>query len=344
MAFYCAPHRLRSTKHAVKALLLLCLMLVVVGCAGATPSSVHAPSASAAPDPESCDPARDHAAIVAMAGTFDVTFQFEETQALTPGYKLAEPERAQATEVVSVLEETDRRIVLQHVLLLQKYSGAWEAQKHWRQDWTFEDSQLLEFRGQHTWQRRTLTEDDVRCTWSQAVFEVDDAPRYESYGRFAHSAGPKAQSIWTSHTTWRPLPRREYTQRDDYDVLVAVNRHIVTEQGWRHEQDNVKLVLDGQRPLVRERGLNVYKRIDSPHSAAALQYMARTQAFWAAVRAQWRAALDRPDTLNIQPKYNGRPRYERLFALSDATASLPADEQRAQIHAAITDFVQLKSP
>ena len=45
-------------------------------------------------------PAADRAAILAMAGEFRVTFQFQETVAVAPGYELHEPYRSGATEFV----------------------------------------------------------------------------------------------------------------------------------------------------------------------------------------------------------------------------------------------------
>jgi hypothetical protein len=67
-------------------------------------------------------------------------------------------------------------------------------------------------------------------------------------------------AVWTSAETWRPLPRREYSKRDDYDVLIATNRHVIGPDGWRHEQQNRKWVIDEAHSLVEEEGLNVYRR------------------------------------------------------------------------------------
>ena len=43
----------------------------------------------------------------------------------------------------------------------------------------------------------------------------------------------------------RPLPRRESSVRDDYDVLIGHNRHTIVPSGWVHEEENYKVVLDG---------------------------------------------------------------------------------------------------
>ena len=71
------------------------------------------------------------------------------------------------------------------------------------------------------------------------MYEVNDAPRYCGTGRWNHRYGV---ATWTSDRTWRPLPRREYTKRDDYNALNVENRHTIVAGGWTHEQDNTKVV------------------------------------------------------------------------------------------------------
>jgi hypothetical protein len=268
----------------------------------------------AAPVDADCDFERDRQAIVGMAGVFDVSFVFDETDALTAGYVPKGRDQTAATELVEVIERGAQKVVLQHVLLFEGADGQMSSMKHWRQDWTFEDRRLLEFKGKGTFARRDLATADVQCTWSQAVFEVTDAPRYESFGKWAHT---REASTWTSQETWRPLPRREYTKRNDYDVLVAVNRHVVTKDGWRHEQDNVKWVLDGQHGLVRETGLNDYVRTTKISADVARLYLKETEPFWSGVRSEWQAVFDRHATFALLAEVDGEPLYAFLFPLAD---------------------------
>ena len=81
-------------------------------------------------------------------------------------------------------------------------------QKHWRQDWRYEDTDLHVFIGRNRWVRQTRTAEEARGRWSQAVFQVDDSPRYEALGEWEHYG---SYSAWTSERTARPLPRRETT-------------------------------------------------------------------------------------------------------------------------------------
>ncbi|QRO01242.1 hypothetical protein JRI60_20530 [Archangium violaceum] len=320
---------LQESPWRVLALSTLTLTLACASRPGVSAGSEERPVSSSA-----CDPERDRAAILQMAGNYRVGFAFDETVGLSEGYTLHEPYRAKATEWVEVLEDTPRRISLQHVLVTER-DGKRSTLKHWRQDWTFEDTTLLEFRGHRTWERRVLAPHEVTCTWSQAVYEVDDGPRYEGYGRWTHAHGVSA---WQSEESWRPLPRREYTKRSDYDVLVTTNRHALTPTGWVHEQDSLKVVL-GPNPhaLAREHGLNVYTR--QPADAASTEASTawkQTQGFWSEVRDEWRTLFQSHPRFTLRDSVEGKPRYEHLFELEETTAP----ERRERIRATLESFLE----
>lgn len=289
---------------------------------------------SAEGGPGECDPERDREAILAMAGDYEVDFHFEETVPLAEGYALREPYRTSAIERVRVLEQKPHRISLQHLLVFGRDEDA-HVIKHWRQDWTFEDRELLEFRGDGRFVRRTVPAADARCGWTQAVFGVTDEPRYEGLGRWRHRAGVSA---WTAGRTWRPLPRREYSKRDDYDVLVAVNRHTLTPDGWAHEQLNTKLVL-GERPhaLAREVGTNRYVRLDEGELPAARRYWGATADYWEEVRAQWRRLLAERDQFSLRAEVDGKRLHDHLFPLAEREASA------AQIREVLRRFVHFEA-
>ena len=166
-------------------------------------------------------PEKDREAILSMAGEFEVLFNFEETVSLQKGYTLKEPYQEDASELVLVIEDTGDRIVLQHILTTSR-----GIVKHWKQVWTWEDTRIVEYQGRNQWAVRELDPEEVKGTWSQLVSQVDDSPRYESYAKWRHDGG---YSRWESRQTARPLPRREHTKRDDYQILQAVNgRDLMT--------------------------------------------------------------------------------------------------------------------
>jgi len=177
----------------------------------------------------------DRRAILAMLGNYQVKFNFDETVVLQPGYVRREPKRSAAFEHVLLVEDAGKRISLQHILVM----GGGTVTKHWRQDWIYESPRHWVFVGKERFEPREREAAAIPGTWTQLVYEVNDGPRYTGIGKWNHKYGV---STWTSDRTWRPLPRREYTKRDDYQLINGENRHTITPQGWAHEQDNTKVV------------------------------------------------------------------------------------------------------
>lgn len=236
-------------------------------------------------------PAQDRQAILAMAGTHAVTFEFQETAAIAPHYKAkTKPYKETATEVVIVVEDSPERIALQNLLVVPGKEGKPQVIKHWAQIWTWQDTELLDYCGSeedHLWNKVSLPAEQAAGTWSQLVTNIDDTPRYEGYGKWTHENG---ESSWQSGPTRRPLPRREYSTRDDYDYLIVTNRHTLTTGGWIHDQDNRKVVDrdgEGKQVLCFETGLNTYTRTESPEAEIALAWWKENQAFWNGVRNFW---------------------------------------------------------
>jgi hypothetical protein len=260
----------------------------------------------------------DRRSILAMTGEFRVRFAFDETLPLKPGYAQKAPQRSGGTELVFVVEDRGDFISLQHVLVVGKEHTV---VKHWRQDWQYQPKEVFAFRGNEHFVHVPVDAAAAKGAWSQSVYEVDDAPRYAGTGRWVHSQGVDA---WTSDYTWRPLPRREYTTRSDYQVLGAINRHTLSANGWMHEQDNVKLVLkpDGStEALVREVGVNSYERTKEYDFSAGRDYWNKTAAFWQVARAAWTDSMAKRREFTLETKLDDKPRFEALFALADRAAN-----------------------
>ena len=268
-------------------------------------------------------PDADRRAILAMLGDYEVTFDFRETATLAPAYTRKPAQSSAGYETVVLVEEQPGRIVLQHLLV--SADGA-HVTKHWRQDWHYQARQRLEFQGAQHWRMRALSESQVAGGWTQCVYEVSDAPRYCGTGRWVHALGI---STWTSDLTWRPLPRREFTTRRDYDALIGINRHTITPQGWTHEQDNTKAVTaDGRATalLAREAGFNEYRRVTHVDFSPAHRYWAATRAYWSDVRLRWHEHITRHAGLRLSYPVEGMDMIIDLFTQAQAVAEgTPAD-------------------
>lgn len=326
------PQQVRDRADLIRLLLTLLAVAGTLCFAGVAANACEACGCqAAAQENKSLDvsqaqaPEADRQAILAMAGEYKVTFQFQETVAIEPGYELKDPYLSGATEFVEVVEDRGDFISLQHILVLhpQNEDGSLDQEaearvvKHWRQDWTYQDTQINEFRGERLWDRVDLPAERVQGQWSQAVFQVDDSPRYEGLGKWTHAG---SRSSWESQETWRPLPRREHTKRSDYDVLVAQNRHTITPNGWVHEADSYKLVLgkDGQpdRVLAHESGLNVYDKVDNIDFTVGREYWEATQAYWQDVREMWIDVLAEPGQTHVAIKAGDKLVYAELFGIA----------------------------
>jgi hypothetical protein len=227
----------------------------------------------------------DRTAILAMAGDFKVKFDMQEATRWRTDYKPLEPKVSGGHESVRVIEDTGRRIVLQHLLVVEM-DGKPHVIKHWRQDWEYEPQRLLVYSDSDVWTYRAVPEAERKGRWSQTVWQVDDSPRYGALGRWEDVAGLRR---WTSEQTWRPLARRDAIRGPVYDRYLGVNRHQATPEGWIHWQDNIKLgTIDGKQvPVVSEYVLNSYTRFGGYNIKAADDYWAATRGMWAAVRAEW---------------------------------------------------------
>jgi hypothetical protein len=231
---------------------------------------------------------------------------------------------------VIVVEDTPTRVVLQH-LLVDGRSG--HVTKHWREDWVYQAPRRFEFSADQTWTVRALSPQETAGAWTQCVYEVSDAPRYCGTGRWTYSG---EVATWTSDESWRPLPRREYTRRSDYNALRVVNRHTVTPNGWSHEQFNTKVLRrpDGRQvEIAREFGFDDYRRDSQVDFAPAYAYWKATSDFWAGVRARWAGFLNAPPGVHLKTKLDGMAMVMPLFEQADTLV------QGGKVKATDTDAV-----
>ena len=276
-------------------------VIALAGCASTPRSTDAAPAAT--PAAADVAPDADRKAILAMLGEYEVDFDFNETVVLKAGYERKPAMHSGANEVVILVEDAGDRIVLQHLLV----SKDGHVTKHWRQDWHWQAATRFEFSEDQTWRVRPIAADLTRGAWTQCVFEVSDAPRYCGTGKWNHRYGT---ATWTSDRSWRPLPRREYTTRSDYNAMNVENRHTIVPEGWTHEQDNTKTVrnADGtSSTVVREFGFNDYRKVSDFDFGPAIRDWAATKDYWARVRAEWDARFAAGQGVHLKTKVDGMP-------------------------------------
>lgn len=284
---------------------------------------------------------RDRRAILAMAGSYRVTFDFLEVASFAGDGARPRPYQSWGTEKVYVDRNEPGFISLVHILemrVLDQHGKASEPMvtRHWRQDWRHEPEQVIEYAGGERWRRRALTAAERGGTWSQQVYQVDESPRYGSIGRWEHNA---AFSSWISGDTARPLPRREWSVRKDYQLLTGTNRHTIGPHGWLQEENNLKRAAsDAALPFVgREYGVARYERLKQADFSAADAYYQQTRDYWDAVLEVWGEVWARQREVALKASSDQSGAFAGLFELADefAAGRLTRDAAKAGIRAAL---------
>jgi hypothetical protein len=277
-------------------------------------------------------PATDKATLSQLCGCFDVKFMYAETFAADTGYRYHERETINGgIEYVVPIELTDKKAVLQHLLVINDSVIV----KHWREDWVYENPVQWIYKGNHQWEQTQLSAEAVKGKWMQTVWEVSDAPRYQGYSQFVSLDN---KIIW-QNTTDAPLPRREYTIRNDYNILKRTNRLNITPDGYVHEQDNQKIVRANgiDKLLVEEKGINSYKRVDITKCDAGKKYWQQYSAYWLEVRKVWYDYLATHSTIELKTEIENKPLHSHLYALG--TKFVKGQIKQDALSAAIKEVV-----
>lgn len=269
-----------------------------------------------------------------LCGCFEVTFKYAETFSPDKDYKFHDREKIQgATELSLPIINTDKRVVIQHLLVV----GNGMVVKHWREDWTYENPVQWNYKGDKVWEKVTLNKADVKGKWSQSVWEVTDAPRYQ---------GSAPWQVVNGHTIWEntadaPLPRREYTQRSDYNILQRTNRLVINGNGYDHVQDNKKVLRANaaDKVIAEEKGLNLYEKADDTDCEAATQYWNEHKGFWTAVQQEWDKVLAQKPAIKL---VNDNELMGTLFKLADdwKEKKLTAADANTTVAAVLAKHVQ----
>jgi len=253
---------------------------------------------------------QDIEAIKEMCGCFEIDFKFSETFQYSndSNYSKSKNYNAKALEYAKLIKDEKGHISIQHLLVMGDYII-----KHWRQDWIFQNRDLLKYDGNNTWKYISKTKKDVKGQWTQKVFQVDDSPRYEGSATWVHADG---KSYW-ENSSYAPLPRREYTKRNDYNIMIRGNRHEITEDGWVHDQDNFKVVKDSESDseviIASEKGINSYARVDESNCKEAIKWWDENNEKWLLVLEKWNSIYSKKDDISLRQSVENKPLFSFLF-------------------------------
>ena len=253
---------------------------------------------------------QDIEAIKEMCGCFEIDFKFSETFQYSndSNYSKSKNYNAKALEYAMLIKDEKDHISIQHLLVMGDY-----VIKHWRQDWIYQNKDFLKYDGNTNWKYMSKTKKDVKGQWTQKVFQVDDSPRYEGSATWVHVDG---KSYW-ENTSYAPLPRREYTKRNDYNIMIRGNRHEITKSGWLHDQDNFKLVKDlksdSEVIIASEKGLNRYTKVDESKCNEAIKWWDKNNEKWSFILNKWNSIYSKKNDISITQTVENKALFSFLF-------------------------------
>lgn len=262
---------------------------------------------------------QEQKAIKNLCGCFEVEFKYAETFSPNLAYQFAKPYYAAGVEWVVAEETSDKKWVLQHLLVVQDTIVI----KHWREDWEYEKKDWWIFDKNATWKKTAANSNDIKGSWTQTVWEIDDAPRYQGSSKWMYNNG---KLFWENRAD-APLPRREFTKRSDYNVLERGNTIVIDKDGWTHEQDNRKIKReDGKADLLiaEEKGFNVYRKTDEAKCKTAKDWWEKNHTFWNTVRKQWDDILKDKQSIQLVPSTASK-------TLNQSLAELQKKEQTGNL-------------
>ncbi len=253
---------------------------------------------------------QDREAIKKMCGCFEINFNFSETfqHSNDSNYSKSKNYNAKALEYAMLIKDEKDHISIQHLLVMGDY-----VIKHWRQDWIYQNEDFLKYDGNTNWKYISKTKKDVKGQWTQKVFQVDDSPRYEGSATWVHVDG---KSYW-ENSSYAPLPRREYTKRNDYNIMIRGNRHEITKYGWLHDQDNYKVVKDLESDseiiIASEKGFNKYTKVDDTKCNEAIKWWDENNQKWSFVLKKWNSIYSKKNDISLRQTVENKPLFSFLF-------------------------------
>src|SRR5262245_18283325 len=90
---------------------------------------------------------QDTESIKSLCGCFEVTFKYAETFAADKEYKLKDKYTATGLEWAGLVEGSDKKFVIQHILVVDDSMIV----KHWREDWTYQNTDVLRYNQPYQW-------------------------------------------------------------------------------------------------------------------------------------------------------------------------------------------------
>ena len=98
--------------------------------------------------------------------------------------------------------------------------------------------------------------------------------------------------------------------------MIRGNRHEITDSGWVHDQDNLKILKKENKENIKiasEKGYNKYTRIDDLKCKEAVKWWEENKEKWGMVLDKWNSVYNKNKNILLRKSVEKRPLYSYLF-------------------------------
>ncbi len=94
------------------------------------------------------------------------------------------------------------------------------------------------------------------------------------------------------------------------------NRHKITDYGWVHEQDNIKILINNDEKIIaEEKGWNKYVKTEDSKCQAAKDWWVKNENYWREVRNAWNDFYNSKETISFHKSVDKKPMFSGFFEL-----------------------------
>ena len=89
---------------------------------------------------------------------------------------------------------------------------------------------------------------------------------------------------------------------------------------------HIAIIMDGNRRWAKEKGLDIYVKVDDSKCKSAQDWWAENNKLWSNVRAKWQTIFDRNQTISLEEKIEHKQLYRHLFGLKPSAKKAETDK------------------
>ncbi len=219
--------------------------------------------------------------IKSQVGCYEVTSTFKEAGKVNDAYGVSSLDHSSKFYELVVLDsEVNDKISLQKIILTPFGPKKWM-----REEWERGPQKTIAYVAPNRWEQNPYFA--KKSDWSLTVRNPDDSYQYQCAAPLTIVGGDFAHWECAANA---PLPRREISQRTDYQILARKHFIVFSALGLIDRQSNRKVIYSGpeqQKNLAWEEGFVTYKKTNDQYCQEGKLWWNKQRELWKNVRDVW---------------------------------------------------------